>query len=223
MITAEALDSNKPRILKSPKSITEAYDPIISVKRDHDARAQEDTAESTPRVESCKALRKSTVHFIFMQPKKWDQGGLQDILEIWKSNADLIRHMILIAPSSPCTGSSVLFETHEEVLRPFFACEFAKPAVEQFLSMPSPKIPMWISGFVQHGVVRVNKLKLFLICLICGTIFAYAKKVIEYVEVVIVITKDTDYGEMLVLVNRSALEASDRRRLMVGGSGFEDL
>ncbi|KAI2782279.1 hypothetical protein F4815DRAFT_464341 [Daldinia loculata] len=231
IITAVASDSNKPWILESPESITEAYDPILNIRTDHHAKGQEDFAESTSGVESRKS---GPCKVKSRRPDKWDQEGLQDPFEIRKSNADLIRHMILLAPSGPCVGSSRIFKSQEEVFHRFFACEFAKPAVEQFLSMPSPTLPIWLSGFVQHGVVRIDKLhlpnevfeqelKLFLICLICGTSLACATKILEHAEVVIVVAKDTECEEMLALVNRSALSASSRHRLILGGSGFEDL
>lgn len=217
--------------MESPKSITEAYDPILNIRTNHHAKGQKNFAESTSSVKSRKS-GPCTVKS--RRPDKWDQKGLQDLFEVWKSNANLIRHIILLAPSGPCVGSSRIFKSEEEVLHRFFACKFAKPAVEQFLSMPSPTLPIWLSGFVQHGVVRIDKLhlpnkvfkqelKLFLICLICGTTLACATKILEHAEVVIVIAKDTKCKEMPALVNRSAFSASSRHRLILGGSGFEDL
>ncbi|KAI0119862.1 hypothetical protein F4814DRAFT_439304 [Daldinia grandis] len=159
-------------------SATEAYDPIISVIIDRRTRRQDDFAECTSG--------------------KWDQEVLRGLFEIWKSNANLVQHMVLLAPSGPCVGSPKIFKDKE-----------------------------------QHGVAMVEELgitsavferelKLFLICLICGTILACAVETLKHVEVVIVVADDMECGEMLSLVSRSALSASSRNPLILRGNNYEE-
>lgn len=218
MMTAATMDSNRPWIFEDPATITEAFDSFLGLKAslvDIPFAGYGDTNSFT------------VAQSINIERITFTHETLPGLVKLWEHTANTIRHMVCAAPSGPCTASSRIMQTHEDLLHRYLAHQFARSAVASYCS------PEQFRALSPHGVPNLENLKLsddvferelkrFLVCLVCGTTLKCASMILQAAEVVVVVgTGIADKGEMLALVNRRVVEA-EGVELMLVSNGFVD-
>ncbi|OJD35242.1 het-domain-containing protein [Diplodia corticola] len=234
MMTTMASDSDKPWIPESPASISEAYDSIVHVGSSTRPAEERSTAEvSTSGVDAQPSrLRKAVVLRLL---EIHDLAALEDLVEVSESGVDLVRHVVLSAPSGPFVGSGRALQSEKDLLHRFFAHRFAEPALRQYAARGSSGgSPAVLQRLRSHGVVDSKSLdyteqvfeqeaKKFLACLMCGTTIACATAVLKHLDLAMAVAEGPCGEEkMLALVSRTVLAAADRYELALEGGGFED-
>jgi len=208
-------ESKKPWIIDAPTNITEAFDSFLVLKA---------SVIDSPDVGHRDARVFVVAHSVGLEPIDFSREALPDLVKLWESTADTIRHMIYAAPSGPCTGASRIAQTKEGLLHRYLGHQFARSAVAKHCSEERFK------DLRPHGVVNFNDLHLaaeafdfeikrFLICLVCGTTLRTATMILDAVEFRLILTT---YGKLIALINRSFLLSTNTGNFILVSNGLSD-
>ncbi|KAL6885196.1 hypothetical protein HDV57DRAFT_492331 [Trichoderma longibrachiatum] len=234
LITLASSDSEQPWFLDSPTDVTEALDPILMMTNESLAGRQTTFNGS---VSGTEGDRKGNNGVQVRPLNIRNEAEFEQLVATCESNTNLVRHVSLSPPSGPLLGSDRHLNDEQSILRRFFAMRFAKSAVNQYRSDPIyrdvSKITAPINSLVRHGNVNTEKfqlegkafqenLKLFLVCLICGTTLSCAAKLSEHLELVtFTLGEISGMKEIPGLVNRSVLVSVDQSRIRIKPHAFE--
>jgi hypothetical protein len=186
------LDPYGSFIVSKPSNVTEAFDTFLAVKRSISNTVLEDGLVYV--------VAESSV----LEKIDFSREGLPKLVGLWESTANTISHMLLAAPSGPCTGSSRIAHSKEGLLHRYLAHLFARSAIATYSTDAKFK------DLRAHGLVDVDKLnigndvfefelKRFLICLVCGTTLTTATLILQAVDIRLI---STAYGKLLALINK---------------------
>ncbi|KAL7958579.1 hypothetical protein V8C34DRAFT_314037 [Trichoderma compactum] len=197
LMTTMSSDSELPWALDKPANVTEALDPILMMTNAFLAEQLTTFSDHVSGLDGSKNGNKS----VQIRPIKIrSKEELEELVTICESNTNLVRHVSLSPPSGPLLGSDRQLNDERNILHRFFAIRFAEAAVNQYRSHPiyrdAARTAAPINGLVRHGNVNTDKLqlegetfqqelKIFLICLICGTTISCATCISESLELVI--------------------------------------
>ncbi|THU81971.1 hypothetical protein K435DRAFT_766928 [Dendrothele bispora CBS 962.96] len=201
-------DSPTPWILNEPSNIGEAFDSFI-------ARFYDDTTTTTDAKFFAVAQKTQ------LEKLDFNKSNISGIQDIWSTTADVIKHMTLVSPSGPCTGttrSSV--QTEQGLLHQYFVHQLAPAAVMKFL----PKEKLDAIEFATKGMFTFEEvgnmsddtfsreLRRFLVSLICGTSLHTADVILKSADFRIV---SSEYGKLLSLIRRDILSNSRQDILLL--------
>ncbi|RYP28999.1 hypothetical protein DL767_006959 [Monosporascus sp. MG133] len=203
--SGKGTESVLPWLIDKPSNIGEAYDTFTT-----------DTASSGAEIRNWVIPGN-----IELEDIDATEPGLDMLKDDWKRTVNIDRHVVLVSPSGPCTGT-----TRRDVsdaaglLQQHFAQEFMHIAASQFL----PRERMQARELRTEGVlpfhritdipeeVFARELKRFLICLICGISLTTADMVQEAADVVRV---STPHGPLLGIVHRATRLTAVRDQLIL--------
>ncbi|KAI5837082.1 hypothetical protein DFP73DRAFT_326341 [Morchella snyderi] len=208
MVAPCSSDCAKPWIHESPMNTTEAYDSLYGLMLPHPV---EDGKLCKVRVVVDPVTQDK------MEPLNCHRDALADLVSLWESTADIIKHASFVALSGPCSGGSRLFQTKLDLFHRYLAHEFAKSAIAKFTENPDLR---------QHGIVNLENLKVpdhdfslelrrFLVCLVCSTTMRTADAILEVADFRLV---PSPYGKLIALVNRAFLR-NDTESFMLVSTG----
>ncbi|KAI1646010.1 uncharacterized protein F4817DRAFT_341571 [Daldinia loculata] len=150
------------------------------------------------------------------------RSGLDILKDDWQRTTDIFRHVALVSPSGPCTGTTRQEVTSNDtgLLRQHLAQEFMPIAVSQYLRQEEMHaLELRTKGVLTFDRIRDipeeaygRELKRFLVCLICGTSLPTADEVLEKADVVRV---STPYGPLLGIIHRETRWTIEKSRLML--------
>lgn len=234
LMTTMSGDSEQPWALDNPADVTEALDPILMMTNAFLVERQTTFGGYVSGVEGSKNSNNS-VQIRPINIRNKDE--LEKLVTICESNTNLVRHVSLSPPSGPLLGSDRQLNDERNILHRFFAIQFAEAAVNQYRSDPiyrdAARIVAPINGLVRHGNVNTEKLqlegkifqqelKIFLICLICGTTISCAIDISKHLELVIFTVEEMPgIKEIPGLVSRSILESTDQPSINIRPHAFE--
>lgn len=234
LVTTMPSDSEQPWALDSPTDVTEALDPILMMTNEFLVERQttfsgsdfgaEGNADSKPSVQICPMNIRN-------------EEELEKLITICERNTNLVRHVSLSPPSGPFLGSDRQLNDERNILHRFLAIRFAESALNQYRSDPiyrdTAKVIAPIGKLVRHGNVNTEKLqlegkvfqqelKMFLICLICGTTMSCAVEISKHLDLVMfTVVGMQAIKEIPGLVSRSVLESVDQISISVKPHAFE--
>ncbi|KAL6800565.1 hypothetical protein J3E68DRAFT_448878 [Trichoderma sp. SZMC 28012] len=234
LMTTMSSDSKLPWALDNPADVTEALDPILMMTNAFLTEKQTTIGNYAPSMDGGKNSNNNVqIRPINIRNKE----ELEQLVTICESNTNLVRHVSLSPPSGPLLGSDRQLNDERNILRRFFAIQFAEAAVNQYRSDPiyrdEARIVAPINGLVRHGNVNKDKLqlegetfqqelKIFLICLICGTTISCATDISESLELVIFTVEEmTGIKEIPGLVSRSVLTSTGQPSINIRPHAFE--
>lgn len=187
-------DSASPWIPEDPANISEAFDTFSG----DNSLGQGDTKFYL------------VSHPITFEPVNFSREALPDLINLWESTANTIRHAVLVAPSGPCAGGSRDVRTDEGLLHRYFVHQFMRHPIAEY----SPKaefeaaIPIGIVNIDRLSVINPvfsHELKRFLVCLVCGTTLRTADVLLDVVDFRLI---PTAYGRLCALVNKAFLSSA---------------
>ncbi|KAI1469338.1 uncharacterized protein F4812DRAFT_457878 [Daldinia caldariorum] len=211
--SVKATESILPWLVDKPFNIGEAYDTF--------------TADTTRSGEKTRNF--AVPGNVELEDINATSSGLETLRNDWKRTANINRHVILLSPSGPCTGSTRQ-DPNEVVglLQQHFAQEFMQISVSGYL--PPEKMDML--EFRANKILPFNKiaevpedvfareLKRFLACLICGVSLTIADRVLEMAEVVRAVTP---HGSLLAIIHRETRLAARQDQFILVCSSLWDL
>ncbi len=103
-MTSRFTDSASPWIPEEPANISEAFDTFSG----DNSLGQGDTKFYL------------VSHPIGFEPVDFSREALPDLINLWESTADTVRHAVLLAPSGPCAGGSRGCQNGRRVASPLF-------------------------------------------------------------------------------------------------------
>ncbi|KAL7905428.1 heterokaryon incompatibility protein domain-containing protein [Trichoderma velutinum] len=197
LMTTVSSDSQQPWALGNPTNVTEALDPILMMTNAFLVEKQTALGGYVSDVDGSHSSNNNVqIRPINIRNKE----ELEELVTICDRNTNLVRHVTLSPPSGPLLGSDRQLNDERNILHRFFAIQFAEAAINQYRSDPiysnEAGIVAPINGLVRHGNVNTDKLqlegeifqqevKIFLICLICGTTISCATDISTHLELVI--------------------------------------
>ncbi|KAF8156373.1 hypothetical protein K438DRAFT_1777458 [Mycena galopus ATCC 62051] len=206
--------STLPWIIDKPSSIGEAYDTFTASMEDRG-----NIAEESKLFLIADDIGLEEVHFT---------SSCAGIKDDWMRTADILKHMVFVSPSGPCTGTTrVHIDSTSGLLHQYFFQKFAAVAVSQYL----PKGKLEALELRTKGVISFDpcpdvprdifehELRRFIVCMVCGTSLGTADKILQAADIVRV---STPYGVLLGLVHTATrLQAkSGSLVLMCGSASF---
>ncbi|KAK0199830.1 hypothetical protein DFS33DRAFT_196633 [Desarmillaria ectypa] len=193
-IGSRSTNSASPWIPEEPENISEAFDTFSG----DNSLGQEDTKFYL------------VSHSITFEPVNFSREALPDLINLWESTANTIRHAVFVAPSGPCAGGSRDVRTEEGLLHRYFVHRFMRHPVAKY----SPKVEF--EAAIPIGIIDIDclsmidpvfslELKRFLVCLVCGTTLRTADVVLNAVDFRLI---PTAYGRLFALVNKAILSSA---------------
>ncbi|KUI62542.1 hypothetical protein VP1G_09658 [Cytospora mali] len=212
--SGKATESVLPWLINEPSNIGEAYDTFTT-----------DTAQSGAEVRNWVVPGK-----IELEDIDATASGLEMLKDDWKRTVNIERHVVLLSPSGPCTGT-----TRENIsdaaglLQQYFVQEFMHIAASQWL-LPREgmhALELRTKGVISFDRIRdipkeefAHELKRFLVCLICGISLPTADMVLEAADVVRV---STPHGPLLGIAHRATRLRAERDDLILVCNSIWDL
>lgn len=198
LITTSSKDSASAWIPQEPTHVGEALDGIFGhIPKEAD----------TPNDARYFAVASSIV----LEHISVTRDTFPEIVRLWKSTADTVKHMVHVYPTGPCTGTNrASVQTDEGLLHQYFVEQFASSAVIEYL----PKVEYNKLELRSTGVIAFDRvqnipettfsleLSGFLVCLMCGTTTRTADLVLDRAGFAVI---PTTFGKLLALVNRDVL------------------
>lgn len=236
LMTTMSSDSELPWPLDNPANVTEALDYFFMMRNAFSTEKQTIVSDYVFGVDGNKSNNNS-VHIrpINIQNKE----RLEELVTICKSNTSLVRHVSLSPPSGPFLGPDQQLNDERNILHRFFAIKFAKAAVGQWRSDPiyrdairtmAPIHALTYLGDVNTDKIQLEgetfqkELKIFLICLICGTTISCATEMSNDLELVMFTVEEmTGIKEIPGLVSHSVLTSADQPSINIRPHLFESI
>jgi len=210
MMAISSKESVNSWMPKEPTSITEAFDSFI-------ARVSDEPKTATD------AKFFAVAHRIRLEELDFSRSNISEIKDLWRTTADIVKHMTYVSPSGPCTGTRNNVQTEQGLLHQYFVHQFATLAVEQYL----PKAKLNTLQLATTGVLTFDKvesipgdvfsheLRRFLVSLICGTSLHTADIILESAHFRLV---SSEYGKLLALLRRDILCHPEQEDFMLIGN-----
>ncbi|KAF9264209.1 hypothetical protein L218DRAFT_998940 [Marasmius fiardii PR-910] len=195
--------STTPWLLQNPSSVSEAYDSLLVC-----------LPEKLKTATDAKFFM--VARNVKLEELDLSRSNMSEIKNVWDTTTDIIRHVVYVSPTGPCTGTMTRdVDSDQSFLHRYFVHQFMPSAVERYLA-PSKFGALNLTSAKILSFDRVKniaddvfscELRRFLVSLICGTTLFTADVILQSADFRTISMRNS---KLLALIRRQVLSKPHR-------------